>query len=139
MTEELCFIRCFTCGRVLANKWEKYQELLTEGTDIGEALDILGIRSYCCRRLMMCPAKIACNVDRQVTVLEDTCGENLTIATGVPALPSPLETIGSVPSVPRSEIILHAIPEISVPSIPPPGSEVVSEKVNRIIRSYTAW
>ena len=169
MTEDLCFIRCFTCGRVLANKWDAYQELLMEGKQIGEALNILGIRSYCCRRLMMCPAKIACNVDRQVTAFEDTCPETLTVATGnrAPIL-APLEAMRTrgtgtretgtpelqVPPVSRApvvpapmgqpaggmfEITLPEIPVVAVPSIPAPGAEVVTEKVNRIIRSYSAW
>ena len=151
MTEDLCFIRCFTCGRVLANKWDAYQELLMEGKEIGEALNILGIRSYCCRRLMMCPAKIACNVDRQVTTFEDTCPETLTIATGNRApIMAPLEAMRTretgtpefqvVPSAGNTMgVTLPDIPEVAVPPIPAPGAEVVTEKVNRIIRSYTAW
>ncbi len=156
MTEDLCFIRCFTCGRVLANKWDAYQELLMEGKQVGEALNILGIRSYCCRRLMMCPAKIACNVDRQVTAFEDTCPETLTVATGnrAPIL-APLEAMRTrgtgtpelqvlpvpmgQPGTGISGITLPTIQDVTLPPIPAPGAEVVTEKVKRIIRSYTAW
>lgn len=72
-------IRCFTCNNKIANKWNKYEELLTEKrknlasgdkeeqiltTNIienikvgdkaksikGEVLDELGLTRYCCRR-----------------------------------------------------------------------------------------
>mgnify|MGYP006204284083 CR=1 FL=1 len=68
-------IRCMTCGKILANKWNKYQEMVQEkrgGVEItdeeklltiskdtfkktpeGEALDELNLIRYCCRRHML--------------------------------------------------------------------------------------
>ena len=63
-------IRCFTCGKVLADKWEEYKELklkynnnLEEDTIIslkmvkktpeGKALDDLHIKRMCCRRIFL--------------------------------------------------------------------------------------
>jgi DNA-directed RNA polymerase I, II, and III subunit RPABC5 len=47
-------VRCFTCGKVVANKWEKYQELLeTNEYEKNEILDILDLKKYCCRRMIL--------------------------------------------------------------------------------------
>lgn len=46
-------VRCFTCGKVTGNKWESYQQLLKDGKTAGEALDILGLKRYCCRRILL--------------------------------------------------------------------------------------
>ena len=47
-------VRCFTCGKVVGNKWEKYQELLeTNEYEKNEILDILDLKKYCCRRMIL--------------------------------------------------------------------------------------
>jgi DNA-directed RNA polymerase I, II, and III subunit RPABC5 len=46
-------IRCFTCGKVIGNVWDKYLNLLDNGKEIAEALDILGMKRYCCRRMLI--------------------------------------------------------------------------------------
>ena len=67
-------VKCFTCGKVLANKYRYYQQeikkrkinksleidkiiYLTENnmdkTPEGEVLDLLGLNKYCCRRHML--------------------------------------------------------------------------------------
>lgn len=46
-------IRCFTCGAMIANKWEPYCALLKEGKTPQEALEELGINRYCCRRMLL--------------------------------------------------------------------------------------
>ncbi|KAJ2764492.1 DNA-directed RNA polymerase II subunit L [Coemansia nantahalensis] len=46
-------VRCFTCGKVVGNKWEKYLELLEKDLADGEALDALGLKRYCCRRMIL--------------------------------------------------------------------------------------
>ena len=45
-------VRCFTCGKVIGNKWEKYQELITEYEE-KDVLDMLGMTRYCCRRMLL--------------------------------------------------------------------------------------
>lgn len=62
-------IRCMTCGKVIGNKWEKYQQIINSNPKIikqpetiniratnvektieGKAMDELGLKRYCCRR-----------------------------------------------------------------------------------------
>ncbi|KAF2488066.1 DNA-directed RNA polymerase I, II, and III subunit RPABC5 [Neohortaea acidophila] len=53
-------IRCFSCGKVIADLYEKYIELIGEVIDDegntksdGQAMDELGLNRYCCRRMML--------------------------------------------------------------------------------------
>ena len=46
-------VRCFTCGKVIANKWESYLARVQNGQTEAEALDALGLRRYCCRRMLL--------------------------------------------------------------------------------------
>lgn len=46
-------VRCFTCGKVLANKWETYLGLLRADYTERDALDELALKRYCCRRMML--------------------------------------------------------------------------------------
>ena len=49
-------VRCMTCGKMLADKWRKYQAWTAEVSGDEEsytpdkALDKLGMARYCCRR-----------------------------------------------------------------------------------------
>lgn len=56
-------VRCFTCGKVIGNLWEIYQQLIKVGDPAlgdksvplseAEALDKLKLTRYCCRRMML--------------------------------------------------------------------------------------
>ena len=46
-------VRCWSCGKVIAHKYEEYQNALAEGKDAGEVLDDLGFNLYCCRRMFV--------------------------------------------------------------------------------------
>ena len=46
-------VRGFTCGKVIGNKWETYLNLLQADYTEGDAMDQLGLRRYCCRRMML--------------------------------------------------------------------------------------
>jgi DNA-directed RNA polymerase subunit N len=46
-------VRCFTCGKVLAQYWDAYQERLARGEKAGAILDSLGVERYCCRRMLL--------------------------------------------------------------------------------------
>lgn len=46
-------IRCFTCGKVVGNKWDAYLSLLQAEHTEGDALDRLGLKRYCCRRMLL--------------------------------------------------------------------------------------
>ncbi len=46
-------VRCFTCGKVTGNKYEQYLQLLQQSYTEGDALDQLGLKRYCCRRMLL--------------------------------------------------------------------------------------
>ena len=60
-------VRCFTCGKVLADKWNFYRNELKHSNDTiinvnaktvqktaeGIALDKIRLKRYCCRRVML--------------------------------------------------------------------------------------
>lgn len=47
-------VRCFSCGKVVGDKWESYLNLLQEDElDEGTALSRLGLKRYCCRRMIL--------------------------------------------------------------------------------------
>ena len=46
-------IRCFTCGKIIGNKWQKYLKLLNEQKNMSEIFTILGLDRYCCRRMLI--------------------------------------------------------------------------------------
>jgi DNA-directed RNA polymerase I, II, and III subunit RPABC5 len=53
-------VRCFTCNKVIGSLWDPYKKLLkdfkNEGNTLAEkkALDTLGLKRYCCRRMLLC-------------------------------------------------------------------------------------
>ncbi|ARS88837.1 DNA-directed RNA polymerase subunit N [Natrarchaeobaculum aegyptiacum] len=47
-------VRCFTCGNVVGEHWEEFDERANEGDeDPQEVLDELGVERYCCRRMLV--------------------------------------------------------------------------------------
>ncbi|NOZ76982.1 MAG: DNA-directed RNA polymerase subunit N [Euryarchaeota archaeon] len=46
-------VRCFSCGNVIGDKYEEYKERVSADEDPKEVLDALGIRRYCCRRMLL--------------------------------------------------------------------------------------
>ncbi|KAK0734333.1 RNA polymerase N/8 kDa subunit [Lasiosphaeria miniovina] len=46
-------IRCFSCGKVTGDIWEKFVKLLDNGVTEGDAMDDIGCKRYCCRRMVM--------------------------------------------------------------------------------------
>ena len=46
-------VRCFTCGNLVADKFEEYQNRAKSGEDPAKILDSLGIERYCCRRMLL--------------------------------------------------------------------------------------
>ena len=46
-------VRCFTCGRLIADKYEDYQNKIKAGEDPIKVLDELGMDRYCCRRMLL--------------------------------------------------------------------------------------
>ena len=46
-------VRCFTCGNVIADKYEEYKKRVGNGENAGQVLDDLGVDKYCCRRMFL--------------------------------------------------------------------------------------
>jgi DNA-directed RNA polymerase subunit N len=47
-------VRCFSCGAVLADKWEEYDRRVNKDKeDRAKVLDDMGIKRYCCRRMFL--------------------------------------------------------------------------------------
>lgn len=46
-------VRCLTCGKVIGDKWEEYEERVEDGEDKGEVLDDLDVEKYCCRTIFL--------------------------------------------------------------------------------------
>jgi DNA-directed RNA polymerase subunit N len=46
-------VRCFTCGKVIADKWEEFKKEVSKGENPAKVLDSLGIKRYCCRRMFL--------------------------------------------------------------------------------------
>lgn len=46
-------VRCFSCGSLVGDKWEKFAEKVKAGEDPAIVLDELGVTRYCCRRMLL--------------------------------------------------------------------------------------
>ncbi|KAI0816822.1 8 kDa subunit-domain-containing protein, partial [Trametes gibbosa] len=46
-------VRCFSCGKVVGDKWVAYIDLLKNDVHEGDALDQLQLKRYCCRRMVL--------------------------------------------------------------------------------------
>jgi len=60
-------VRCYTCNKVVGNKWETYQNMLSNGIQEGDALDKLGLKRYCCRRILLTHIDL---IDKQLEYTE---------------------------------------------------------------------
>jgi len=52
-------IRCFTCGKLIADKWEEFTRRVKAGEDAKKVLDSLGVTRYCCRRMILSHIEIS--------------------------------------------------------------------------------
>ncbi len=51
-------IRCFTCGKVIGDKWEDFSRRVKNGEKPKDVLDDLGVTRYCCRRMLLSNVEI---------------------------------------------------------------------------------
>ena len=51
-------IRCFTCGKLIGDKWEEFAQRVKAGEDPKNVLDSMGIKRYCCRRMLLSHVEI---------------------------------------------------------------------------------
>ncbi len=45
-------VRCFTCGAPLGHLWEEFRKRVAQGEPPSKVLDDLGVKRYCCRRML---------------------------------------------------------------------------------------
>jgi len=46
-------VRCFTCGKLIADRWEEFAMRVKAGERPKKILDDLGMNRYCCRRMFI--------------------------------------------------------------------------------------
>ena len=46
-------VRCFTCGNLIADKYDDFQNKIKSGEDPDKVLDSLEVERYCCRRMLL--------------------------------------------------------------------------------------
>jgi len=47
-------VRCFTCGAVIGDKWEEFEKRVKQNhEDPEDVLNDLGVKRYCCRRMLI--------------------------------------------------------------------------------------
>ncbi|MDP7141492.1 MAG: DNA-directed RNA polymerase subunit N [Candidatus Woesearchaeota archaeon] len=46
-------IRCWSCGKPIAQHWETFKEKVNKGEDKKKILDDLGFDRYCCRAMFL--------------------------------------------------------------------------------------
>lgn len=51
-------VRCFSCGKVIGDKWEPFVRRVAAGENPKDVLDDLGIDRYCCRRMLVSHVEI---------------------------------------------------------------------------------
>ncbi|MFC1802810.1 DNA-directed RNA polymerase subunit N [Thermoproteota archaeon] len=51
-------VRCFSCGKVIGDKWEDFSRRVEIGETPSEVLDDLGVTRYCCRRMLLSHTEI---------------------------------------------------------------------------------
>lgn len=51
-------IRCFSCGAIIADKYEEFEKRVKAGEHAKEVLDSMGITRYCCRRMLLSHANL---------------------------------------------------------------------------------
>ena len=46
-------VRCFSCGKLIADKFDDSQNGIKTGKEPEKILDELGLQRYCCRRMLL--------------------------------------------------------------------------------------
>ena len=51
-------VRCFSCGKIIGDKWEDFKKQIEIGENPKDVLDDLGLSKYCCRRMILSHVEI---------------------------------------------------------------------------------
>ncbi len=46
-------VRCFTCGNLIADKYDDFQNKIKSGEEPDKVLNSLRVERYCCRRMLL--------------------------------------------------------------------------------------
>ncbi|MCG3215602.1 MAG: DNA-directed RNA polymerase subunit N [Candidatus Heimdallarchaeota archaeon] len=46
-------VRCFTCGALIADKWDDFTKNIKDGENPEKVLDKLNLKRWCCRRMLI--------------------------------------------------------------------------------------
>ena len=46
-------VRCFSCGKPIAQLWEQFKKRVSEGENAKKVLDEIGLERYCCRSMFL--------------------------------------------------------------------------------------
>jgi DNA-directed RNA polymerase subunit N len=62
-------VRCFTCGALVGDKFYEFKDRISRGEEPTKVFEEMGIKRYCCRRMLMSGFEI---VDHQIPYYEAT-------------------------------------------------------------------
>lgn len=51
-------VRCFSCNKIIGDKWGTYKECLESGKSVVDAFAECGLRRYCCKRMFLAHVEI---------------------------------------------------------------------------------
>jgi DNA-directed RNA polymerase I, II, and III subunit RPABC5 len=46
-------VRCYSCNKIIANKWEDFKCKIQEGLTHEESFKLVGLKRYCCKRMFL--------------------------------------------------------------------------------------
>ncbi len=55
-------VRCFSCGKLMGDKWEPFSKRVAAGEHPKEVLDDVGVDRYCCRRMLLSHVELIDNI-----------------------------------------------------------------------------
>lgn len=66
MGDTLFPVRCFTCGTVIGQFQNTYEQMIDQGYSPKDAMDALGIHHECCRANVLNPIQLPPNIQPQI-------------------------------------------------------------------------
>ena len=70
-------IRCFSCGNLVGDKWEEFARRVKDGDEPRDVLDDLGMKRYCCRRMLISNVEVIDEFLKYAEVASKKRSENL--------------------------------------------------------------
>jgi DNA-directed RNA polymerase subunit N (RpoN/RPB10) len=70
-------VRCFSCGNLVGDKWEEFARRVKDGDEPRDVLDDLGMKRYCCRRMLISNVEVIDEFLKYAEVASKKRSENL--------------------------------------------------------------